>query len=102
MLPGPGADPDRLLSFNLGARDVALPVATAARLNSSTFMRSLLILFVASFALALAGCKSGGAMPDRMRDRFGAPQRKTQTFDADQRAVFEAAQTAMRRLDFQI
>ena len=41
-------------------------------------------------------------MPDRMRDRFSAPQPKTQTFDADQRAVFEAAQTAMRRLDFQI
>ena len=41
-------------------------------------------------------------MPDRMRDRFNAPQPKVQVFDADQRAVFEAAQSAMRRLDFQI
>ena len=65
-------------------------------------MRPLIFLLVASLGFAFAGCESGGALPDRMRDRFNAPQPKTQTVEGDQKAVFEAAQSALRRLDFQI
>ena len=65
-------------------------------------MRPLIFLLVASLGFAFAGCESGGALPDRMRDRFNAPQPKTQTIEGDQKVVFEAAQSALRRLDFQI
>jgi hypothetical protein len=60
------------------------------------------MVLVVSCALALAGCESGNAMPERLRGRFNAPQPKIRVYEADQRAVFEAAQSAMCRLDFQI
>jgi len=41
-------------------------------------------------------------MPARMRDRFNAPEPKVQVFDGEQRAVFEAAQVALKQMDFQI
>ena len=41
-------------------------------------------------------------MGAHVRERFNAPQPKTQVFAADPRAVFEAAQIAMKQLDFQV
>jgi hypothetical protein len=64
--------------------------------------RSLVIVLLSVCSLAFVGCESGNSLPTRMRERFNAPQPKTQVFDADQPQVFEAARTAMGLLDFQV
>jgi len=65
-------------------------------------MRRLFIVSIALGALALAGCESGDSLPTRIRERFEPVQPKIRVFDADQRTVFDAAQVAMRRIDFQV
>lgn len=65
-------------------------------------MRAAVILLGAIVLLINSGCESTESMPQRMRERFAAPEPKTRIFDADARAVFEAAQLAVRRLDFQV
>lgn len=47
-----------------------------------------------------AGCDSVGSFPGRVQERFEAPQPKQRLYTAEQKAVFEAAQRAMRRIDF--
>jgi hypothetical protein len=64
-------------------------------------MRTLFIL-LAAISLTLSGCDSVDAASHRMRERFDAPQPKTRIFEADNRAVFEAARVAVKRLDFQV
>jgi hypothetical protein len=65
-------------------------------------MRTSLLIMFASSVLALVGCEASSPLSTRVRERFNAPQPKTQVFAADPRAVFEAAQAAMRQLDFQV
>lgn len=65
------------------------------------FMRAAIMILCGAILLINPGCESG-SMPQRMRERFSAPEPKTRIFDADARAVFEAAQLALRRLDFQV
>jgi hypothetical protein len=77
-------------------------VAAATRLIPFSSMRRLLLITLASSALAFAGCESSSQMHAHVRERFNAPQPKTQVFSADPRAVFEAAQIAMKQLDFQV
>jgi hypothetical protein len=66
------------------------------------FMRAAAILLCGMALLINSGCESTESMPRRVRERFAAPEPKTRVFDADARAVFEAAQLAVRRLDFQV
>lgn len=65
-------------------------------------LHSTVLFFLGLSALVLAGCESGSVMPNRMRERFAAPQPKVRTFEADQPVVFEAAKSALRQLDFQV
>jgi hypothetical protein len=65
-------------------------------------MRFVSFLLLASTLVFSAGCGSTDAMPARMRDRFNPPEPKVQVFEADQKAVFEAAQVALKQMDFQI
>lgn len=62
-------------------------------------MRTLLALLLCSVSLMVGGCESG-ELPTRLRERFEAPQPKTRVYAAEQRAVFEAAQRAVKRIDF--
>ena len=64
--------------------------------------KSFWALGLAASVLLFAGCESGKAMPERMRDRFQAPQSKIKVFEVERPAVFDAALEAMRQLDFQI
>lgn len=61
-------------------------------------MRILAFAYV-SVLLMVSGCDS---MPDRVRDRFAAPQPQIRVFNADQRTVYEAAQRAVRSIGFHI
>ena len=65
-------------------------------------MRSLFFALLGVTLIFSSGCGSTDAMPARLRDRFNPPEPKTQVFDAEQRAVFAAAQVALKRMDFQI
>jgi len=63
-------------------------------------MKHYFVWVALAFALiAGAGCDS---MPTGVRERFETPQPKTRVFQAEPRAVFEAAQAAMRDIDFQV
>jgi hypothetical protein len=59
------------------------------------------ILTLATFALAflLAGCDS---VSERISARFEPVPPKARTYPAEQKVVFEAAQAAVRRIDFQL
>ena len=50
--------------------------------------------------VALSGCESTPSFGNRVRDRFATVQPKVQTFEADARTVYFAAQTAFKRLDY--
>lgn len=65
-------------------------------------MRPILLLLAAVSLFAFSGCDSVGSASQRMRERFDAPQPKTRVFEADARAIFEAARLAVRRIDFQV
>ncbi len=58
-------------------------------------------LTLATLALAFffSGCDT---VSSRISERFETVPPKTRTYQVDQKAVFEAAQTAMRRIDFQL
>lgn len=61
------------------------------------------VLFLCGIVLLInSGCESTESMPQRMRERFATPEPKTRIFEADARSVFEAAQLAVKRLDFQV
>jgi len=51
--------------------------------------------------LGVAGCESGDAISEHISERI-APQPKTQTFDGDQRVVFDAAVAAVKAIDFRV
>jgi hypothetical protein len=62
-------------------------------------MKFALCLFSLVSLAFLAGCESLGS---RVRDRFAEVPPKTQTVDGESRAVYYAAQTAFKRLDFNL
>jgi len=62
-------------------------------------MRFFLFITLISLGLALNGCDS---MPARVRERFEPAQPKNKVFNADARAVFAAAQAALKAIDFQV
>jgi hypothetical protein len=64
-------------------------------------MKRASILLSALISFFVSGCESGSVVPSRMRERFQPAQPKTQIFQGEQPAVFEAARAALRRLDFQ-
>lgn len=63
-------------------------------------MRTFLALSFGVVTLALAGCDSVSSLPSRMQERFEAPQPQLRLYTAEQRPVFEAAQRAIKQLDF--
>ncbi len=65
------------------------------------FSLSFWILGVASLAL-LAGCESSGDFSSRLQERFEAPKPQVRVFEVEQRKVFEAAQEALKRMDFTV
>ena len=65
-------------------------------------MRNILLLILAVGSLAVAGCESVDSLPTRVRERFEAPQPKTRVYQAEQRAVFDAAERAMKRIGFTV
>lgn len=64
--------------------------------------RLLLVAILSAVAVTWFGCASGDQMPDRMRERFQAPQAQVKVFAAERQAVFDAVREAMRQLDFQV
>lgn len=55
------------------------------------------------FALAgLTGCESFHDVPTRVRQRFEPAQPQVRNYEAAPRAVFDAAQRAMKRIDFRV
>lgn len=60
-------------------------------------MRAVLCLVV----LILAGCEST-SLSDRLRDRFRAAPPQLETYDAEAREVYYAAQRAFKQLDCQL
>lgn len=63
-------------------------------------LRALRIAFVLwTSLLLLAGC---GSMPQNMRERFPPVPPRVETFEADARTTFSAAQLAFKRLDFNL
>ena len=56
---------------------------------------------LAAAALGLAGCESGETLTEHISQRI-APQPKVQTFEGEQRAVFEAAVAAVKSIDFRV
>lgn len=61
-----------------------------------------LVLLAACAALCLGGCESSGDFSSRLRERFEPPVPQTRTFEVAQPAVFEAAQAALKRMDFTV
>lgn len=53
-------------------------------------------------ALISSGCESSGDVSSRLRERFEAPVPQQRIFEVNQRAVFEAAQVALRKMDFTV
>lgn len=65
-------------------------------------MRLAAIVLCLLTTAVFSGCDSTDSVPHHMRERFAPPQPKTRIFEADARAIFEAAQLAVKRLDFQV
>ncbi len=62
-------------------------------------MRHLPAFLLGVCTLVLAGCDS---VPAHVRQRFAAPEPQVRTYESAERAVFDAAQVALRRMDFQV
>lgn len=56
-------------------------------------------LLPALLVVLLAGCESV-SFKDRLRERFSAAQPQVETYDAEARDVYYAAQVAFKRLDY--
>ncbi|ACB76140.1 hypothetical protein [Opitutus terrae] len=63
-------------------------------------MRTFLTLSCCVAVLVVAGCDSVSSFPSRVQERFEAPQPQLRLYSAEQKPVFEAAQRAMKRIDF--
>ncbi len=61
-------------------------------------MKFLLVLLLGSFAAFLGGCDSMDSVPTRVHDRFTAVPPQIRVYAADKRAVFKAAQTAVKNV----
>lgn len=64
-------------------------------------MRPVFALVLVLGSLAFSGCESAD-FPARVRERFEAPQPKVRIYQAEQRAVFDAATRTMKRIGFTI
>ena len=64
-------------------------------------MRPFPFLVCIAMVVTLAGCESNEGFSSRMHERL-EPTPKVQVFQGDPKVIFEAAQSAMRALDFQI
>lgn len=62
----------------------------------------LLSLALVSCLLLLTGCESTPSLSTRVRERFTPVPPQTREVDGDLRAVYAAAQTAFKRLDFNL
>ena len=61
-------------------------------------MKSFLVLLLCGFASFLGGCDSMDSVPTRVHDRFTAVPPQIRVYAADKRAVFKAAQVAVKNV----
>ena len=62
--------------------------------HASTFMK---IFFAAVAVVLFSGCES---LPERVRERFAEAPAQVRTFKGEKRAVYHAAQTTFKELDW--
>ncbi|HWL16229.1 MAG TPA: hypothetical protein VNR00_11530 [Opitutus sp.] len=62
-------------------------------------LRAFVALVVVLSSLGLSGCEN---VPTRVRERFEAPQPQLRIYQAEQRAVFDAALRASKRIGFTV